>query len=163
MDRRSDALLGAAKMIVETNRFVTTGDLATRQARATIAVINSLPQSINTIAGHVELGLDIRAPTDSDVELVEKLCYERFNEISKEHGLQMTFDNFWTSPAISFDQTMVGCVQDSAKAIGCEMELVSGAGHDSVNTLKRVPTAMIFVRCQDGISHNPAEYSRPEE
>ncbi|RFU33174.1 hypothetical protein B7463_g3201, partial [Scytalidium lignicola] len=163
MDRRSDALLGAAKMIVETNRFVTTGDLAARQARATIAVINSLPQSINTISGHVELGLDIRAPTDGDVELVEKLCHDRFNEICAEHGLQMTFDNFWVSPAISFDQTMVSCVRDSAKSIGCEMELVSGAGHDSVYTRRKVPTAMIFVRCRDGISHNPAEYSRPED
>lgn len=163
MDRRSDALLGAAKMIVETNRFVTTGDLAKRQARATIAVINSGPQSINTIAGHVDLGLDIRSPTDSDVELVEKLCRDRFEEICKEHGLKMTFDNFWVSPAINFDPTMISCVRASAKEIGCDMELVSGAGHDSVYTRKKVPTAMVFVRCRDGVSHNPAEYARPEE
>lgn len=163
MDRRSDALLGAAKMIVETNRFVTEGEVAERGGRATIAVINSGPQSINTIAGHVELGLDIRAPADSDVELIEKLCKERFEEICKEHGLTMSFENFWVSPAINFDPTMIGCVRDSAREIGCEMELTSGAGHDSVYTSKKVPTAMIFVRCRDGVSHNPAEYTRPED
>lgn len=163
MDRRSDALLGAAKMIVETNRFVTEGDLAARGARGTIAVINSGPQSINTIAGKVRLGLDIRAPADADVEKVEELCKVRFQEICKEHGLTMVFDRFWTSPALHFDPTMVQCVRESANSIGCNMELTSGAGHDSVYTSRKVPTAMIFARCRDGVSHNPAEYTRPEE
>lgn len=163
MDRRSDALLGAAKMIVATNCFVTEGELAARGARATIAVINSGPQSINTIAGKVRMGLDIRAPADADVETVEDLCKARFVEICKEHGLTMEFDRFWSSPALHFDPTMVQCVRDSARSIGCEMELVSGAGHDSVYTSLKVPTAMIFARCRDGVSHNPAEYTRPEE
>lgn len=163
MDRRSDALLGAAKMIVATNGFVTAGELAERGARATIAVINSGPQSINTIAGKVRLGLDIRAPSDADVEEVERLCRERFEEVCKEHGLQLGFDRFWTSPALHFDPVMVQCARDSARSIGCEMELVSGAGHDSVYTSKRVPTAMLFARCREGVSHNPAEYTRPEE
>ncbi|KAK7413254.1 hypothetical protein QQX98_007842 [Neonectria punicea] len=163
MDRRSDALLGAAKMIVEANRFVTSGELATRGARATIAVINSGPQSINTIAGKVHLGLDIRAPVDADVENVEELCRVRFEEICKDHGLTMVWDCFWTSPALHFDPTMVQCVRESASGIGCQMELTSGAGHDSVYTSLKVPTAMIFARCRDGVSHNPAEYTRPEE
>ncbi|KAI0002650.1 putative N-carbamoyl-L-amino acid hydrolase [Xylariaceae sp. FL0662B] len=163
MDRRSDALLGAAKMIVETNRFVTEGELAARGARATIAVINSGPQSINTIAGKVRMGLDIRALTDEDVAKVEELCRKRFQEISDEAGLTVTIDRFWTSPALHFDPIMVNCVRESAKSIGCEMELVSGAGHDSVYTSYKVPTAMIFVRCRDGVSHHPAEYSRPQD
>lgn len=163
MDRRSDALLGAGKMIVETNRFVTEGELSARGARATIAVIESGPGSINTIAGKVHLNLDIRAPADSDVALVEELCRARFHEICEQHGLTMNMDCFWTSPALHFDPTMVQCVRESANKIGCNMELVSGAGHDAVYTSLRVPTAMMFVRCRDGVSHNPAEYSRPEE
>lgn len=164
MDRRADALLGAAKMIVATNQFVTEGELAARGARATIAVIHSGPQSINTIAGKVRLGLDIRAPSDADVESVERLCRGRFAEICKEQGgLKLGFECFWTSPALSFDPVMVQCARDSARSIGCEMELVSGAGHDSVYTSKKVPTAMLFARCREGVSHNPAEYTRPEE
>lgn len=163
MDRRSDALLGAAKMIVETNRFVTEGEIAERGGRATIAVINSGPQSINTIAGSVHLGLDIRAPADSDVELIEGMCRTRFQEICEEHGLTITIENFWVSPAVRYDETMIECVRQSANEIGCTMELTSGAGHDSVYTSRKVPTAMVFVRCRDGVSHNPAEYSRPED
>lgn len=126
MDRRSDALLGAAMMIVATNQFVTEGEIAARGGRATIAVINSGPQSINTIAGSVHLGLDIRSPTDSDVELIENLCRAKFQEISTEHGLTMKMDGFWTSPAVKFDPTMISCVRESAKEINCSMELTSG-------------------------------------
>lgn len=163
MDRRSDALLGAAQMIVAVNEFVTRGDLAARQARATVAVVNASPQSINTIAGKVRLSLDIRAPADADVEAVEALCRARFAEIAAQHGLRLAIDHFWSSPALHFDPVMVQCVRASARASGCHMELVSGAGHDSCYTSRRCPTAMIFARCRDGISHNPAEYTRPEE
>ncbi|KAF2105970.1 putative N-carbamoyl-L-amino acid hydrolase [Lophiotrema nucula] len=163
MDRRSDALLGAAKMILETNRIVTETEVAPRGGRATIAVINSSPQSINTIAGKVSLGLDIRAPADSDVELIEQQCREAFEIISYKHGLTMTFDNFWNSPALAFDPTMVSCVRQAAAEVGCSIEITSGAGHDSVYTSRKVPTAMVFVRCRDGVSHHPAEFSREED
>ena len=163
MDRRSDALLGVAKMIVETNKIVTESEVAHRGGRATIAVINSSPQSINTIAGSVEFGLDIRAPVDTDVELIEGMCRDRFQGICSEHGLTMTIENFWVSPAVRYDETMIECVRQSSREIGCTMELTSGAGHDSVYTSRKCPTAMIFVRCKDGVSHNPTEYSRRED
>ncbi|PVH97709.1 putative N-carbamoyl-L-amino acid hydrolase [Periconia macrospinosa] len=163
MDRRNDALLGAAKMIVETNRIVTETKVGPRGGRATIAVINSSPQSINTISGKVSLGLDIRAPADSDSELIELQCKKSFEKICEEHGLTMSFDNFWVSPAVVFDQIMVECVRRSAAELACDMEIVSGAGHDSVYTSRKVPTAMIFVRCRDGVSHHPSEFSREED
>ncbi|KUJ17788.1 putative N-carbamoyl-L-amino acid hydrolase [Mollisia scopiformis] len=163
MDRRSDALLGAAKMIVEANRIATTRDLADRGARATIAVINSSPQSINTIAGEVQINLDMRSPFDEDVAEMERQCRENFEKVCEEHGLKLTFETIWTSPAVNFNEVMKQCVRSSALELGCNMELTSGAGHDSVYTSKHVPTAMIFVRCRDGVSHNPAEYTRPED
>ena len=43
------------------------------------------------------------------------------------------------------------------------MEMVSGAGHDSLYLAKVVPTSMIFVPCKDGLSHNEAEYAKPED
>ena len=41
--------------------------------------------------------------------------------------------------------------------------IVSGAGHDAVYVARRVPTAMIFTPCKDGLSHNEAESILPEE
>ena len=130
MDRRADALLGAAKMIVATNETVTTGDLADREVRATIAVINSAPQSVNTIAGHVQMSLDIRAPADQDVKDTETVCRERFTAIAKEHALSFEFENIWTCPATTFDATAVQCVREAVLEHGSKEELLSGAGHD---------------------------------
>jgi len=41
------------------------------------------------------------------------------------------------------------------------MEIVSGAGHDAVYMARVAPTAMIFVPCVDGISHNEVEDAKP--
>ena len=43
------------------------------------------------------------------------------------------------------------------------MEMVSGAGHDSVHVAAVVPTAMIFVPCAGGLSHNEAESALPAD
>ena len=43
------------------------------------------------------------------------------------------------------------------------MEMVSGAGHDSLYLAKVAPTSMIFVPCEGGISHNEAENARQED
>jgi N-carbamoyl-L-amino-acid hydrolase len=43
------------------------------------------------------------------------------------------------------------------------MDLVSGAGHDSVNVAAVAPTAMIFVPCAGGLSHNEAERALPSD
>jgi allantoate deiminase len=41
--------------------------------------------------------------------------------------------------------------------------LASGAGHDAVQLARACPVAMLFVRCRDGISHNPAESVREDD
>jgi N-carbamoyl-L-amino-acid hydrolase len=40
--------------------------------------------------------------------------------------------------------------------------MVSGAGHDACQVAREVPTAMVFVPCRDGLSHNEAEWAEPE-
>ena len=87
--------------------------------------------------------------------------------IGKGCSVQWTLDA--PSEAINFDADCINCVEDSAKDLfGSQYEalthaMISGAGHDSVFTSKRVPTSMIFVPCLDGVSHNPAEYCAPED
>jgi beta-ureidopropionase / N-carbamoyl-L-amino-acid hydrolase len=52
----------------------------------------------------------------------------------------------------------VAAVRDAASSLRCEaIDMVSGAGHDSVNVATVAPTAMIFVPCAGGLSHNEAE------
>ncbi|NEV79492.1 M20/M25/M40 family metallo-hydrolase, partial [Rhodopseudomonas sp. BR0C11] len=54
--------------------------------------------------------------------------------------------------------TLVGSVENAANALGYQnRRITSGAGHDACNLNTRIPTAMIFVPCKDGISHNELE------
>lgn len=125
MDNRSDALLAAAKMIVEVNKIATE-----RGVRATVSTAKSYPQSMNTIAGNVELSLDLRAPTDGDMEDLERSLKHVFGAISSEHGTELAMDVVWDSRATHFDPEMVECVRESAEEIGCSQEMTSFIGHD---------------------------------
>lgn len=125
MDNRSDALLVAAKMIVEVNKTA-----IERGARATVSTAKSSPQSMNTIAGSVELGLDLRAPTDEEMDDLERTLKHTFDAINAEHGTSLNMEVVWDSKATHFDPEMVDCVRQSAKQIGCSDEMTSFIGHD---------------------------------
>ncbi len=98
---------------------------------------------------------------------------EAVDDLQKDGTMGKGCDVQWTldapSEAIKFDADCIRCVEESAKdLLGDQYEaltqsMISGAGHDSVFTSKRVPTSMIFVPCLDGVSHNPAEYCAPED
>lgn len=58
----------------------------------------------------------------------------------------------------TFDDACIAAVGKASQIVGVSaMNIVSGAGHDSLYLSQRVPTSMIFIPCKDGISHNEAE------
>jgi N-carbamoyl-L-amino-acid hydrolase len=62
----------------------------------------------------------------------------------------------------AFDASMLAAIESTAIAYGYpNMRLASGAGHDAVYVARRCPTAMIFVPCERGISHNEIENADP--
>jgi len=70
---------------------------------------------------------------------------------------------FWYFPPTPFDAGCVGAVRDAAGRLGYpHMDIISGAGHDAVYMARVAPTAMIFVPCLDGISHNEIEDAQPD-
>lgn len=127
MRSRKDTLLAAAKFILVVNAVAVkskTGGLAS------IAVINSRPQSINTLSGEVDMNLDLRHPSDEGVQALEHEIRSEFVNLSQETGVSMDFETIWISPAVKFDPVAVGFVKDSVKEAGYERALISGAGHD---------------------------------
>jgi len=127
MRSRKDTLLAAAKLILAANEIAMR---STTSGLASIAVINSRPQSINTLSGEVDMNLDLRHPSDEGLQELENECKEQFASICKELDVKMEFENIWISPAVKFDQTAVGFVKEAVKEAGYDRALVSGAGHD---------------------------------
>ncbi len=72
--------------------------------------------------------------------------------------VEIAFDNVWRKPPTHFDTSVVNAVEQATTALGySNRRITSGAGHDACNLNAVMPTAMIFVPCKDGISHNELE------
>jgi acetylornithine deacetylase/succinyl-diaminopimelate desuccinylase-like protein len=139
-------------------------------------IVTVEPGSVNTIPGRVKFSLDIRAPTDSILDGLEKHLRCDFDDAIFEANatrtermaakLSVTWHKESDSPAINFDDKCISAVGESAADIlgdsGLARDMISSAGHDSVSTSRRCPTSMILVPSRDGISHNPKEYASPE-
>lgn len=172
---RADALLMAARLIAHSHRIA-----AKHSALASTGVLALSPGSVNTIPGHVRFSLDVRAPADETVEAVEAELKGDFAAIARgknvddpafpktsEKELTVKWQTDSTSPAVNFHPDCIAAVRAAAGSVlGDEdlmRDMVSGAGHDSVYASRRCPTSMIFVPCRNGVSHNPEEYTCPED
>lgn len=160
---RRDPVLAAAKMIAASN------EIARRHgALASTGVITTPANaSTNTVASRVEFTLDIRHPEDGVVAAVQTACLAAFEQIAAQDGQGVSFD--WAldtdSAATRFHGDCTRAIQKAADALvgpGQWMDMISGAGHDSVYTSRHCPTAMIFVPCRDGVSHHPEEHCSQE-
>ena len=85
-------------------------------------------------------------------------------EIAAAIGLELAVTDFWYFPPTPFAPKLVDEVRAGAERFGyAHRDIISGAGHDAVYMAKVAPTAMIFVPCEDGISHNEIENAKPDD
>jgi N-carbamoyl-L-amino-acid hydrolase len=161
MSRRRDALVGAARMIDLVNRI---GRERPPYACATVGVIQSKPNSRNTIPGEVFFTVDFRHPDDDVLSTMDALLKTGCGAIAAEGGLELSIVDFWYAPPTPFAPRLVEAVRAGAARHGfSHRDIVSGAGHDAVYMAKVAPAAMIFVPCIGGISHNEVEDAKPAD
>ena len=160
MDMRSDALAGAAELVPHIYR------LALERApsgRATVAEFVSEPASRNTVPGRARFSVDMRHPDAAELAAMEDGMREAAARIADERGLGCEVTKVWDSAPVAFDPQCVDAVRRGAELMGYPaIDAVSGAGHDSVYVSRLAPTAMVFIPCKDGISHNEIESAAPE-
>ncbi|NEI71609.1 hydantoinase/carbamoylase family amidase [Rhizobium lusitanum] len=152
MAMRRDALALAARMILTVQSLAD----AHSASVATVGFIESGPNSRNVIPGRVRFSVDLRHPQDAVVDAMEAALKASVAALPAE--FDVTCSEVWRSPAVHFDPACVDAVREGAARAGLStLDLHSGAGHDAANIGRIVPTAMIFVPCLNGLSHNEAE------
>jgi beta-ureidopropionase / N-carbamoyl-L-amino-acid hydrolase len=160
MVRRKDALLGAARIIEAVNGI---GWAHEPNACATCGMIQSYPNSRNVIPGRVFLTVDFRHPDAARLAQMDAVLRAAVPDIATRTGLTHTLTEIFNFPPTAFDPACVAAVRTAATQLGLShRDITSGAGHDAVYMAKVTPTAMIFVPCVDGISHNEAEDIKPD-
>jgi len=153
MEGRRDALVGAAELIVEARRIGNRPN-----GRSTVGVIESQPQSRNTIPGRVFMTVDFRHPDNDELTRMDAEMRTAAADIAARHRLEVKLEQIWYFPPSPFAKELVESVRRGAEQAGyAHMDIVSGAGHDACYVSRVAPTAMVFVPCKDGISHNEIE------
>ena len=161
MPRRKDALVGAARMVEAVNRI---GHAHAPHACATVGFVQVSPNSRNTIPGRVFFTIDFRHPDDAVLTAMDRELREACAAAAAASRVDAEVAEFWYFPPTPFDHRLVAGVRDAAQALGLpHQDIISGAGHDAVYLARVAPTAMVFVPCKEGISHNETEDAKPED
>jgi N-carbamoyl-L-amino-acid hydrolase len=141
--------------------------LAERNApwgRATIGDIKALPGARNTVPNRLVVSVDLRHPQADALDSMVLDFRQEVAESARRARIDAQVEQVWFMPPTAFDPGLVELVDAAAADLMLSRsKLVSGAGHDSLNTAKFAPTTMIFVPCAGGLSHNEAEEATQED
>jgi N-carbamoyl-L-amino-acid hydrolase len=161
METRKDALLAASRLVVEVNRIATTFP---DYARGTVGQMQVKPNSRNVVPGEVRMSTEFRSANDATLSSMVAEYRRVAKTIEAACRVAVDIREVVYFPPSHFAPDLVGSVRDAAQALGLpHRDIVSGAGHDAVYLSRVAPTAMIFVPCEGGISHNEIESATKED
>jgi len=158
MSLRHDALAGAAEMVLALEAIAR--EHPEDGMVGTVGRIEASPGAVNIIPGAVTFTVDLRALTDA----LRLAAVARFEEdarrIAAGRGLSVAFELFHEVATAHCAPPLQQLLGDCITELGhTPVHLPSGAGHDAQVMTRLCPSAMLFVRCRGGISHNPAEFA----
>ncbi|ODV90347.1 hypothetical protein CANCADRAFT_2074 [Tortispora caseinolytica NRRL Y-17796] len=159
---RADSMLASARFIAKAHEIASAHD-----GLVSTGIFGVEPGAVNVLPETTQFSIDMRHVEDDELALIEAETWACLDKIvAATPGLSYTKEPIIRSPAVKFNQTCIDCVTKAAEtAVGADLcrPMTSGAGHDSCYTSLRCPTTMIFVPSKGGISHNPVEYTSPED
>lgn len=156
MKLRKDALTAAAEMALALEEIAAGHD----QAVGTVGVFRPDPGATNVVPGAVDFTIDYRAPIGATVAAMEREIQHRFGEIAARRGVGLTITPYSREDATPMATELQEALAAGIARTGSNLSarrLPSGAGHDAMAMARLCPSAMLFVRCEKGISHSPLE------
>jgi allantoate deiminase len=154
MSGRRDALAAAAAFVLAVEEI----GRGMPDLVATVGILDAEPGAMNVIPGRVVLTTDIRHPEDARLAEAIGAVAAASARIAGERGVAISSAELSGDPSVPCDARLRLVLQDAIAAEGFPpRDLASGAGHDAAALARICPVAMLFLRCEGGISHNPAE------
>ncbi|MBZ5740059.1 allantoate amidohydrolase [Nocardioides mangrovi] len=155
--RRRDALVGASEAITAIERLArATGE---QGPIATVGRIEVQPGAVNVIPGRADFSLDLRAATDAERDAMWELMRAEIETLCAARQLRFEVTEAHNAPAVPCATWLQEAVQAGIRATGDDAPtgLWSRAGHDAMAIGRTTDIGMLFLRCDDGISHHPDE------
>jgi allantoate deiminase len=161
MGLRLDPTTVLAETVLELER------LATEVGGGTVGTVGEIeldPSLINAVAAEARFSLDVRGPQDALFQSVARDTTAFAERAAERRGMTARTVQRQTLPATPLDEGLVDALEAAAAGSGEPWTTMhSGAAHDTMCVAERVPSAMVFVPCTDGISHHPAEEADPAD
>src|SRR5687768_901346 len=160
MKMRKDALACAAAWITEVEREA----LTTSGLVATVGRIAVEPGAGNVVPGRAVVSLDVRHPADRMRKAAAERLSKAAGEIATHRGVTMTCEPRLDQPSVAMDPAIAAMLDRALEQSGAPAHrMSSGAGHDAMVLAGKMPVGMMFLRCEGGISHHPAENVREDD
>lgn len=156
---RRDAGLAAARVIAHLrDRVANAGTLAT------VGSLRLEPDAINVIPSRAVFTVDLRDPEEERLQAAEAALAGYLETLAAAEGVVVATERLARFSPVRFDPALVRLVAEAAERRGHGWRrITSGAGHDAQMIARIAPSTMIFVPSRGGISHNPAEFTAPEQ
>jgi len=155
MDMRSDALACTAEFVLATEKL---GKENKERLVATVGKLEIDGSASNVIPGKVVCSLDVRSPDERYLDIAYQQLKDTCTKICNERKIQLGWNLLQQTKPVICDAGVNDLLKQAISKSNIEVvELVSGAGHDAVPISQVAPVSMLFVRCFEGISHNPLE------
>lgn len=163
MDERHDALAGAAELIIAVERLAR-GCARRGHFVGTVGKLSHTPNASNVIPGTATLTIELRALTDAVLDESELQLESELGALGQRRRLEVSLARVSRTAPVAMDPGLRGTLERAAASAAIEtLELPSGGGHDAGHVAAVAPAAMIFIPCEDGLSHSPAETASPED
>jgi beta-ureidopropionase / N-carbamoyl-L-amino-acid hydrolase len=155
MRLRRDALATLSEIVLAVESIAT--ELAP-QAVGTVGEAVIASPSRNVIPGQIAFTVDMRSAEVAIMDRLDQRLRAATAEIAAKRKVEVALDLVWRKQPTHFDTALVDAVENAAATLGYpHRRITSGAGHDACNLNTKLPAAMIFVPCKDGVSHNELE------
>ena len=156
MKDRRNALVAAARLAAALDDigfiFAGTG------GKSTTMRIAVEPNLLGIIPDMANITCDLRHPEAAGAEEMFRLFRQEVQKVEEKTGCSISISETWTYGGLSFDAACVATVRNAARELGLtSCDMLTEAGHDAMHLATRVPSGMIFVACENGLSHNEAE------
>src|SRR4249919_1225509 len=161
MDKRRDALAGAAKLALEIRDIAAgVGDGAV----CTSGGVVCKPGIVTSVVETAEQLLDQRHLDAAKLASLLAQAKEASERFAAEESIEVEWEKIWSIEPILFDETLLGFCEESVREVaGRSHRLPSGPLHDAAEVARAgIPTVMMFVQSLRGLSHTKLEDTRKE-
>lgn len=165
MEMRKDALVAAAQLITYVeNASRKFSAVEKGRVVGTVGAMKIEPGVINAVPGKAELSIDIRSITAGAKDKVARMVKNEARAIARKRHVGVEILPIRDETPVPLDKRLLELTKKICDEKGILYEIMpSGAGHDAMQMAKITPAAMIFVPSKRGISHNPLEWTDPED